>query len=96
VSTLYSRSASIETAPLQEETILFNPAKNQFCVLNRTASFIWNSLAVPASTDILAEGLCKNFSGVTLVDALRDADKTLQEMLSLNFVVGELTSGGKQ
>jgi hypothetical protein len=89
VGKTYSRSPGIEAAPLQEEVILFDPASNQFCVLNRTASYLWNQLATPSSTESLAAGLCKSFSGVALEDAHRDTDKALQEMLSLNFVVGQ-------
>jgi hypothetical protein len=93
VSNLYSRSPAIEAAPLQEETILFDPAKNQFCVLNRTASFLWNHLATPTSADALAASLCQSFSGVGMEDALRDADRALQEMIALSFVVGKPSSG---
>jgi hypothetical protein len=76
-------------APLQEETILFNPAKNQFCLLNRTASFLWNQLANPASAHSLATKMCQSFSGIGMEDALRDTDRALQEMISLHFVVSE-------
>jgi len=93
---MYSRSPSIEMAPLQEETILFNPAKNQFCVLNRTASFLWSQLATPTCADALAAKMCQSFSGVGIEDALRDADVALKEMISLNFVVGESSSGENQ
>ena len=96
MSDLYSRSPSIEMAPLQEETILFNPAKNQFCVLNRTASFLWSQLATPTSANALAAKMCQSFSGVGMEDALRDADLALKEMISLNFVVGESRSGENQ
>jgi hypothetical protein len=96
MSDLYSRSPSIEMAPLQEETILFNPAKNQFCVLNRTASVLWSQLATPTSADTLAAKLCQSFSGVGIEDALRDADMALKEMISLNFVVGESSAGENQ
>lgn len=85
----YRRNPSIEAAPLQDETILFDPAKNRFCVLNRSASLIWTELSTPATTDTLAKKLCGSFSGVALEEAQRDTDRTLQEMLSLEFVVGE-------
>jgi Coenzyme PQQ synthesis protein D (PqqD) len=89
VTTLYRRSPSIEMAPLQDETILFNPEKNQFCVLNRTASFIWNHLAGPTATDHLASKICASFSGVSPAVALRDTESAVKEMLALNFVVGD-------
>jgi hypothetical protein len=96
VAHLYSRSLSIEMAPLQEETILFDPSKNQFCVLNRTASFLWNQLATPTSVDSLAAKMSQSFSGVGMEDALRDAERVLQEMSSLSFVVSESGPGGDQ
>src|SRR3979490_913712 len=86
VDNLYCRCASIETAPLQDETILFNPERKQFCVLNRTASMIWNQLATPTTTETLAAHVCKSFSGVSMEEVLRDADRTVQEMLTLNYV----------
>ena len=64
MSTLYARGPAIEMAPLQDETILFNPSKNQFCVLNNTAAFIWNHLASPVTTEALAARLCESFSSV--------------------------------
>jgi Coenzyme PQQ synthesis protein D (PqqD) len=87
MSALYCRSASIEMAPLQDETILFNPGKKQFCVLNRTASFLWGELATPTTTESLAARVCQKFSGVSLENALSDTDRAVREMLALNFVV---------
>jgi hypothetical protein len=86
VSKLFLRSSSVEMAPLQDETILFDPQKNQFCVLNRTATFLWKELAAPVTSETLASRLCRNFGGVAPEDAQRDADRTLNEMLSLKFV----------
>jgi hypothetical protein len=95
VSTVYRRSPTIEMAPLQDETILFDPQKNQFCLLNRTASFIWNQLATPASSHALGSKICQSFSGVALDNAVRDANGVLEEMRSLNFVVEESLAGDK-
>jgi Coenzyme PQQ synthesis protein D (PqqD) len=83
----------MEMAPLQDETILFDPQKNQFCLLNRTASFIWNQLATPTSSYELGAKICQGFSGVALDSAVRDADRVLLEMRSLNFVVEEPVPG---
>jgi hypothetical protein len=83
---MYFRNASIEAAPLQDETILLNPENNQFCMLNRTASFIWNRLGGMQPTDALAAGICSNFSGVSREVAIADIDRTLQQLLSLKFV----------
>ena len=82
-------------APLQEETILFDPEKNNFCLLNRTAAFIWNQLAAPLSSRELGARVCESFSGVALEDAVRDANGALEEMRSLNFVIEESLPGDK-
>jgi sterol desaturase/sphingolipid hydroxylase (fatty acid hydroxylase superfamily) len=87
VSTVFLRSPAVEMAPLQDETILFHTQTNQFCVLNRTATFLWKELEAPASGEALAERLCQNFGGVALEAARRDADRALSEMVCLNFVV---------
>ena len=92
-SLLYQRSASIEMAPLQNETILFNPERKQFCVLNRTASLLWNQLANPTTIENLAAKVWESFSGVTLESAQRDAEQAVQEMLALNFIVNHSIEG---
>jgi hypothetical protein len=92
-SLLYQRSASIEMAPLQNETILFNPEKKQFCVLNRTASLLWSQLANPTTIENLAAKVRESFSGVTLESAQRDAEHAVQEMLALNFIVNHPMEG---
>lgn len=89
MSTVYRRSPAIEMAPLQEETILFDPQSNKFCLLNRTAAFIWNELATPASPHALGAKICESFSAVALENAVRDATGALEEMRSLNFVIEE-------
>jgi hypothetical protein len=93
---VYQRSASIEMAPLQDETILFNPEKKQFCVLNRAASLLWSQLANPTTIEGLAAKLCESFSGVTLESAQRDTEHSVQEMLALNFIVNHSIEGERQ
>jgi len=93
VSTVYRRSPAIEMAPLQEETILFDPQNNKFCLLNRTASFIWKQLAAPTSPDALGTRMCESFSGVARENAVRDVSGALEEMRSLNFIIEESLPG---
>lgn len=87
MSTAYVRNSSIEMAPLQDETILFDPAQNRFCVLNRAASFIWNQLSTAQATDTLVAEICGSFSGVSVEVALPDTNRAVQELLSLKFLV---------
>jgi hypothetical protein len=88
----FQQTAVVETAPLQEELMLFQPQTNKFCILNRTTSFIWSCLASPRTAEQLAEELCRHFEGVTPPEALRDVQSTLQEMLSLELVVAAPSS----
>jgi len=90
------RNPLVEAAPLQDETILLNPDKNQFCVLNRTASFIWNKLTVASTTDALAAAICSSFSGVAMEVAFADTDRTLEELLSLKFVISRAEELGNE
>lgn len=85
----YARNSAVEMAPLQDETILLDPGQNRFCVLNRTATFIWNQLARTLTTEALAAEICGNFSGIVMETALSDADRTLRLLVSLKLVVDE-------
>jgi hypothetical protein len=89
MTTAYIHNSAIEMAPLQNETILFDPDQNRFCVLNRAASFIWNQLASAQTPDSLAAEICGGFSGVSIDVALPDVNRAVQDLLSLKFVVEE-------
>jgi hypothetical protein len=90
MTTTYARKSSVEMEALQDETILFDPVQNRFCVLNRTATFIWNQLATALTRQALAAKLCGNFSGITMETALLDAERTLELLLSLKLTVDGL------
>lgn len=89
--TCFQRNNVVETAPLQEEALLFHPRTNTFCVLNQTASFLWTCLVDPLTATQLADKLNQSFEGVKPADALEDVQRTLQEMQSLEFVVAVST-----
>lgn len=71
---------------MQNETILFNPTTNGFCVLNPSAALVWNSLESPQPAEVLVTQLCEAFSGVTKDEAARDVAAVLQEFTSLSLV----------
>lgn len=83
---VYRRMASVEAAPMQDETILFNPSTSGFCVLNPSAALVWNSLESPQSVDVLARQLCEAFRGVTKDQAMQDTESVLREFTSLSLV----------
>jgi Coenzyme PQQ synthesis protein D (PqqD) len=83
---LYSRDSSVEAAPLQDETILLQPAAKTFCVLNRTAAFIWNEISAPKSADDIALRMAVTFKGVNANQATSDVESALQQLVAMGFV----------
>jgi hypothetical protein len=74
---------------MQGETILFNSQTNTFCVLNASASVVWNELETPTGVDALATRICEAFGGVTVEQAQRDVENALKEFASLSLVVAQ-------
>ena len=72
---------------MQDETILYNPATNKFCLLNGTAAFLWNQLESARSIEQLLDEVQRNFNGVDPQDAERDLRQALQQFSELSFVV---------
>lgn len=85
----FRQHPAVEAAPLMEELMLFHPQLNKFCVLNRTASFLWTSMAQPCTAEQLAHAMCQGFAGVTFADAQRDVRAALELMSSLDLVMVE-------
>ena len=92
MQTCYRRNPGIETAPLDEEAILFNPVANRFVVMNSTGGFIWNLLDEARSADHLARAMCEQFAQVSFPDALRDVENILEQMVAQNLVIADSVS----
>ena len=82
-----SRDRDVDCAPMKNESVLFQPRTNQFCLLNATATFLWNQLDQPRSVSELADRLCQHFDSVMLAGATRDVEKLIEELRSLGYVV---------
>src|SRR5262245_2386069 len=83
----FQQKVGIESAPLQDEIILFHSPSNKFCVLNRTSSFIGSQRKEPVTSEEIAHRLEGAFSEVDPNQALADIDAALTEMLSLGLIV---------
>ena len=83
---LYSRNAGVEAAPLQQETVLFNPATKNFSVLNETAAFIWGMLDGPRAVAEISTNLCAEFDGVDFENASEDVLQVLEHLVELELV----------
>jgi Coenzyme PQQ synthesis protein D (PqqD) len=84
---LFRRNESVETAPLNQETLLYHAKINRFCILNRTSSFIWNRLQTPVSPEEIASELCATFDGIALTEALKDVTQAVANLLELDLAV---------
>lgn len=82
----YRQVTGIESAPLQDEVILFLASQNKFCVLNRTSSFIWSQLAEPLTCEEIAVRMGVSFKGVDIREAVSDVEAALEQMVSLGLI----------
>jgi Coenzyme PQQ synthesis protein D (PqqD) len=83
MSVQVSRNPAVDLAPMKNESVLFQPQTNKFCLLNVTAAFLWNQLERPCTVPELAQKLCDHFEGVSIPEATRDVERTVNELLSL-------------
>ncbi|MBV8280943.1 MAG: PqqD family protein [Candidatus Eremiobacteraeota bacterium] len=82
-----SRNPDVDFAPMKNESVLFQTKTNQFCLLNATATFLWNQLDQSRSVSELADRLCQRFDGVTTTEALRDVEKLVEELGLLDCMI---------
>lgn len=74
---IYERRATVESAPMKGETILFDPSSVKFCTLNQSAAFVWERLAAPRSVrDLLVD-----LGGVYGIDDCSTIEQQLRELL---------------
>ncbi len=92
MSLRYRRMAGVESAPLNEEEILFHPETQKFVMLNETGRFMWGQLEEPQSLQELAKAVSESFTGVTASEALPDLEKAMRQLEDLEFVVAEPSS----
>jgi PqqD family protein of HPr-rel-A system len=65
---------------MKDETVLFNPRNGRFCVLNKTAAFIWNQLEEPRSSTEICAALAANFAGAASAAVRADVSRALDEL----------------
>lgn len=74
---------------MQEQTVLFDPDKNTFCVLNESAAVLWDLLETPITVDDLSEGLAASFDTPEGESVREHVDSTLAELTELDLVAQE-------
>jgi hypothetical protein len=82
---VFKRVSSVEVAPLKDESVLFNPDTNRFCLLNGTMAFIWEKLDPGASVDEISAALAERYSGVSQAQVRDDVAQALAELVDLGL-----------
>lgn len=71
---------------MRDESILYVPSAEKYCVLNHSAAVIWEALVAPQSEDDLAAVLCETFEGANMDRVLSDVRATLDEMREMSLI----------
>ena len=82
----FVRNSDVEAAPMLDETVLYNPVQNKFCVLNETSARIWEHLAKPTNLEQLQAAICEEFDGADEEVVARDIQALLEQFESLDLV----------
>jgi hypothetical protein len=85
-----SRNPAADFAPMKNESVLFHPKTNQFCMLNASATFIWSQLEHPRTVSELASMVCNHFDGVSIAEAVRDVEQTIDQLISLDCLTSQV------
>jgi hypothetical protein len=84
----FQRNSQVEIAPLKEESVLFNPQNNKFCVLNQTACFLWQLLEQPRTMDEMVAALRDSFEGADQSDPSKDVQEAVEQLIAVECVEG--------
>ena len=71
---------------MQEETVLYIPSTEKFCVLNATAGHLWGLLEEPRTEEELSAELCRAFEDVAMDEVGKDVRDALAELTELDVV----------
>ncbi len=74
---------------MKDETVLFNPINNKFCVLNATAAYIWQSLEHPKTAQEIGAAVTKHFANVAMQQVEKDVLQTLTDLRNIECVAAQ-------
>jgi len=92
MSVFYKRNPEIEAAPMQGESILFDPASKRFCLRDGTAAFVWEQLATPATIEHISQELCSHFDTPETARVEQDVRAVLERFAELALISPEAAS----
>ena len=76
----------LESTPLEEGLILFNPKSGKFVMLNRSAAVVWAELGVPKTEEELAQRLAAAYADVALPKVKQDLRDVIERLRELELV----------
>jgi len=87
-SVRYARNPAVDGAPLQQELMLFNATTRKFCLLNASATCIWQTLTEAQTAAQLTAALRKAF--IVENEAVEaEVSEVLGELERLELVIRE-------
>ena len=84
----FQRNSQVEIAPLRDESVLFNPENNKFCVLNQTASHLWQLLEEPRTMEEMVAALRNSFSDADQSNLSKDVQDAVEMLIAVQCVEG--------
>lgn len=76
----FSRSDSIETSPVGERVVLYDPRSRKAVVLNPTGAWLWKTLSTPQSAEALSRQLQARFPSVEAAQIQQDVENCLRQL----------------
>ena len=85
MNTTYVATAGLETAPLQDGSVLYNLKTGKFIMLNRSAAFLWTELSTPVTADELLRRVHTAFTGSQADTAQKEIRQALTKFKDLEL-----------
>ena len=85
MNTTYVATAGLETAPLQDGSVLYNLKTGKFIMLNRSAAFLWAELSTPVTAEELLRRLNSAFAVPQAATAQQDVGQALTQFKDLEL-----------
>lgn len=94
MSSTFVATASLERAPLQDGSVLYDPKSGKFVMLNRAATFLWTQVSTPRTEDELFHLLGAAFPQASI--PRQHVTRALEELQRMELVApnGETSAGG--
>ena len=90
----YQRKANVESAPMTDETLLYEPTSVKFCALNDTGSFLWSRLETPRTVRELMHDLSTAYRLENEAQVEQDLQQFLDQFVGLSFVAADAAPNG--